>query len=365
MDISIVSLDNYLADPSSAAAIAEAKALAESLILTGAVIVRDKRAVPEANERFLDLFEDYFSQPTDLLKEDERPELGYQVGVTLENTEKPKCGSDKECQSIIASLEAGERPLDLTGHNADPKCRYFHRMSVEPPYESKFPISKAPNVVPKAFEGVWEDRVDEWGFLLKQSVEGVAQMLAVGLGLEKDSIIESGHYGSHLLAPTATDLVKYGRLNTIYAGFHTDLNFLTIHGQSRYPGRKRIQVRIPPGCLLVQAGKQLEWMTGGLIEAGFHEVACTQATLDAMERRKVSHPDRPLNRISSTFFWHLSPDHLLEPDPVLRQVAEKRFGPQKEYGQMLVGDQVLQCVGYSLLEPVGEYCNCSYTGSSA
>jgi hypothetical protein len=101
-----------------------------------------------------------------------------------------------------------------------------------------------------------------------------------------------------------------------------------------------------------------------------------------MERRKVSHPDRPLNRISSTFvsgrrargvltylvdtqFWHLSPDHLLEPDPVLRQVAEKRFGPQKEYGQMLVGDQVLQCVGYSLLEPVGEYCNCSYTGSSA
>lgn len=24
----------------------------------------------------------------------------------------------------------------------------------------------------------------------------------------------------------------------ICAGFHTDLNFLTIHGQSRYPGRK-------------------------------------------------------------------------------------------------------------------------------
>lgn len=29
---------------------------------------------------------------------------------------------------------------------------------------------------------------------------------------------------------------------------------------------KRIPVRIPPGCLLVQAGKQLEWFTGGLIK---------------------------------------------------------------------------------------------------
>lgn len=67
----------------------------------------------------------------------------------------------------------------------------------------------------------------------------------------------------------------------------------------------------------MQAGKQLEWMTGGYIKAGFHEVVCTQATLDvslpiaaigpqayiqqAMARRKSSHPDRPQNRISSTF----------------------------------------------------------------
>ena len=79
MDISIVSLDNYLADPTSAEAQKEAGALAESLILTGAVIVRDKRAVPEANDRFLDLFEDYFAQSNDALKVDERPEVGYQV----------------------------------------------------------------------------------------------------------------------------------------------------------------------------------------------------------------------------------------------------------------------------------------------
>lgn len=32
------------------------------------------------------------------------------------------------------------------------------------------------------------------------------------------------------------------------------------------------QVRIPEGCLLLQAGKQMEWLTGGAVKAGFHEV---------------------------------------------------------------------------------------------
>lgn len=34
---------------------------------------------------------------------------------------------------------------------------------------------------------------------------------------------------------------------------------------------KRQAVRIPPGCLLVQAGKQLEWMSGGLIKGASDE----------------------------------------------------------------------------------------------
>lgn len=63
------------------------------------------------------------------------------------------------------------------------------------------------------------------------------------------------------------------------AGFHYDLNFLTIHGRSRYPGLfiwlrdgRRVMVRVPEGCLLVQAGKQMEYLTGGHVLAGFHEV---------------------------------------------------------------------------------------------
>jgi len=44
---------------------------------------------------------------------------------------------------------------------------------------------------------------------------------------------------------------------------------LTIHGKSRYPGLfvwlrtgEKISVSVPEGCLLLQAGKQLEILTG-------------------------------------------------------------------------------------------------------
>lgn len=61
----------------------------------GALIVHDSRVSEEDNVAFLDLLEDYFAQPEEVLRQDERPELGYQVGVTLENTEKPKCAVDE------------------------------------------------------------------------------------------------------------------------------------------------------------------------------------------------------------------------------------------------------------------------------
>ena len=171
----------------------------------------------------------------------------------------------------------------------------------------------------------------------------------------------------HLLAPTASDLAKYGTKDTILAGFHTDLNFLTIHGRSRYPGLhiwarntgRRIAVRIPPGGnhLLVQAGKQLEHMTGGLVKAGYHEVVVNDATLATIEKRKKELPDRPLVRISSTFFWHLSSDFDLKPVPGLaekaRELRAERFnlgrdeGDEVQYPEMKVGEQVQRYVSLS------------------
>lgn len=68
-----------------------------------------------------------------------------------------------------------------------------------------------PNVTPAAFTSTWEEGMATWGTQIKGAVEGVSRMLAVGLGLEEDTLIEAGKFGPHLLAPTSTDLEKYGK----------------------------------------------------------------------------------------------------------------------------------------------------------
>ncbi|KAF9567020.1 Clavaminate synthase-like protein [Agrocybe pediades] len=362
MDLPVIDLDVFLAGPAgSEAVIAECKKAADALITYGALVLHDSRVLKEDNETFLDLMEDYFNQPQEELKKDERPELHYQIGVTLDNTEKPKCAADEPCLRIIEALEPSERPLDITAHSPDPKCRFFWKMNDIPPYETQFPAFNAANVVPQAehIKKRWPTTMEQWGTSMKNAVADLADMVSLGLGLPVDFFRNAGRYGPHLLAPTASDLVKYGKKDTILAGFHSDLNFLTIHGRSRYPGLniwarntgKRIPVRIPPGNnLLVQAGKQLEHITGGLIKAGFHEVVVNEQTLATIEARKTAFPDRPLIRISSTFFWHLSSDYDLVPISTLLEKARqlraekiqagKGDGDEVTYEPMKVGQLV-------------------------
>ncbi|KAI0003574.1 Clavaminate synthase-like protein [Xylariaceae sp. FL0662B] len=362
MDLPIIDLDVFLAGPASSAAVqAECAKAASALITYGALILHDSRVSPRDNEAFLDLLEDYFAQPEAALGADERPDLGYQVGVTLENTERPKCAVHAPCLRVIKRLDPAERPLDIAGHQPDPKCRFFWRMGDQPPYPTSFPALNAPNVVPAA-DGIrerWTPVMETWGKSMKSAVSDLAEMAAIGMGLPASTFSNAGRYGPHLLAPTASDLEKHSAPSTILAGFHTDLNFLTIHGRSRYPGLhiwarnggRRLAVSIPAGpYLLVQAGRQLEHLTGGLVKAGYHEVAVTEATVRAVARRRAEHPGRPLVRVSSTFFWHLASDYDLVPLPALAERARevrararamgRDEGDEEVYVGMKVGEQV-------------------------
>lgn len=172
MDLPIIDLDIFLNHPrDSPDVLVECRKAAEALITYGALVLHDSRVSESDNDTFLNLLEDYFAQPEDLLKKDERPELSYQIGATLENTEKPKCAVDEPCVNVIKRLAPDQRPLDIMGHQPDPKCRFFWKMVEHPPYETEFPGLNAKNIVPEAphIQSRWEPTMDRWGTSMKNA----------------------------------------------------------------------------------------------------------------------------------------------------------------------------------------------------
>lgn len=270
-----------------------------------------QRVKEEYNESFIDLIEDYFGQAEEKLRPDVHPELMYQVGATPSYTERAR----EHC-TRIAGYTGNDKPLTVCPPEADPKWRFFWRIG-ERPQQTEFNHLNAPQVIPAAFPD-WAERMDKWGNLMLQACFTAAEMAAHGFGLPDHAFTELMNLGPHLLAPTASNLIKHGQLDAVFASFHYDLNFLTIHGRSRYPGLyawlrdgSKLNVRVPPNCLLLQAGKQFEWLTGGHVLAGFHEVVVTKDTVAAIERRRPL--GRPMWRISSTLFSHINSDKVLQP----------------------------------------------------
>lgn len=193
------------------------------------------------------------------------------------------------------------------------------------------------NVCPEGFPQ-WQEVMEDWASSMHHAVSQVASMLSIGLGYESKFIPELCKDGDHLLAPTGSDL-KSIQKGTVLAGFHYDLNLLTIHGKSRFPGLRVwlrdgsvMEVKVPDGCLLVQAGKQLEWLAGGKILAGYHEVAVLESTIQAVSKAKSE--NHSLWRVSSTFFYHYGHQRLLKPfdEDIPVEFAEK-YPPMstKEY----------------------------------
>lgn len=281
---------------------------------TGALVVKDPRCSSKDNDEFLDMMERYFGQSDALKRKQERPDLHYQVGVTPEGVEMPRCAVDKELQQMMQTLPADARPHMPTG--PDPKWRYMWRVGPRPSKTNFQELNSEP-VVPEGFPE-WVELMNGWGHKMISAVEIVAEMAAIGFGLPRTSFTSMMANGPHLLAPTGSNLSKYNELGYVFAGYHYDLNFLTIHGRSRFPGLfiwlkdgHKVPVKVPEGCLLLQAGKQLEWLTGGECAAGMHEVVVSENTQEAIKAARNS--DRSLWRVSSTTFAHIASDAVLQP----------------------------------------------------
>jgi len=305
--------------------------VAEALHKYGVCVVKDHRVSEENNNRFLDMMEKYF-EGSDGIR-DARPEYSYQVGVTPENTEKPR----DHC-TRMGSLGPDDQPLSPCPPEFDPKWRFFWRIGPQPK-KTSFPSLNADAVIPPEIPE-WKEVMDDWGVRMLGAIFTFAEMAAVGFNLPSDAFTSRMHEGPHLLAPTGSNYNKFGQEGRVLAGYHYDLNFLTIHGKSRFPGLNiwtrdghRTGVSIPDGCLLIQAGKQIEYLTGGHVLAGFHEVIVSSNTKDVIDQRRAA--GKSLWRVSSTLFGHLQSDQILEPLGHFKTAESVENFPPK-----YVGDQV-------------------------
>ncbi|XWS35483.1 hypothetical protein CRYUN_Cryun20dG0001400 [Craigia yunnanensis] len=281
---------------------------------TGALLVQDPRCTVEDNDLFIDMMEKYFEKPAEFKRQQGRPYLHYQVGVTPEGVEVPRSLVDEEMQEKLRAMPKEHQPYIPKG--PDPKWRYMWRVGPRP-LNTCFQELNSEPVIPEGFPE-WKETMDSWGYKMISAIETVAEMAAIGFGLPKDAFTNLMKQGPHLLAPTGSDLRRYGQEGTVFAGYHYDLNFLTIHGRSRFPGLniwlrngKKIEVKVPIGCLLIQTGKQIEWLTAGECSAGMHEVVVTKRTIDAI--KLASEQNHSLWRVSSTLFAHIASDAVLKP----------------------------------------------------
>lgn len=311
----------------------QCQALVDGLKNYGCLAIRDPRVKKEQNDKFLDLMENYFENRSKLYYsgkkvDDFRPEYGYQVGSMPENTEKPR-----KHKKLIAKYTEDNLPTTPQPPPYDRKWRFFWRIGeIETTDEKLLP----PQVIPAGFE-TWEKDCNEWGNLMKDSVESVSEMLALGFDLKRDTFTSLMNGAPQLLAPTGSDLDKYDQPDEILAGFHYDLNYITIHGRARYPGLSvwlrdgtKMKVEVPEGCLLIQGGKQLEWMTGGFIESGHYEVVATE---EAIKQAKIQKSKgESYWKVSSTLLSQLNYNTVLEPLPKFRTQKNKlKYPPTVVY----------------------------------
>ncbi|KAF3784577.1 hypothetical protein EJ110_NYTH24127 [Nymphaea thermarum] len=324
--------------------------VSRSLKETGALLIKDPRCSVVDNDRFLDMMEKYFEMPDEFKRLQERPNLHYQVGVTPEGVEVPRSFVDEEMKQKIEQMPEESQPHVPRG--PDPKWRYMWRVGSRPT-QTRFQELNSEPVIPEGFPE-WNDTMDAWGYKMISAIEAVAEMAALGFGLPRDSFISLMKQGPHLLAPTGSNLRKHGKEGTVFAGYHYDLNFLTIHGRSRFPGLniwlrngKKVEVKVPVGCLLIQAGKQMEYLTGGECIAGMHEVVVSKRTIAAIEAAQQE--NRSLWRVSSTLFAHVASDAMLKP---LAHFADSPLS--NKYPAVYAGDFVEQELAAINLKGKGE-----------
>ncbi|CAD8207667.1 unnamed protein product [Paramecium pentaurelia] len=280
----------------------------------GYLLVKDKRIDWKANEEYFDLMEQYFQKRALQLEQSGKvddcfPQYKYQIGLGYENIGKPNY--DKESlKSMI------DQPILI---DRDPKWKYFWPYRYDGQYNP-------PQWVPKDFPN-FERIMNKWQISLLRTTELVLEILSLAFNEKQDFFYNNMNKATHLLSPIGCDLQKH-QINTRFSGYHYDLNFITVHTKSRFPGLfvwlpngKRVELRIPEQTVLLQPGKLFELMTGGVYKAGYHEAFLTE------EAKRESIKQNKRWRVTSTLFTMLNDDTILQTMPYFKDLSNCNQAP--------------------------------------
>lgn len=285
------------------------------------------------DQHALKTFAEFFGRPVwDKVRYRHR-EIGHQRGWT------PPFEEVAKARETVMALPPDAQPYEMHP-NGDLKERWFH--AVDCPYDADYNALSLPNDVPDV--PGWLEACDGWAAFMNAAMMTLVEMVEIGLRLPEGAIRELMQNGPHLVAPTGVDLALFRNARYAWAGVHDDLNFLTGHGKSNFPGLyvwtkdgERISVVVPDGCILVQAGQQLEYLTAGEILCGLHEVVPPHdpGIIDAF-LKKCRLGGLPGVRTTTTGFWHLAVRSTMQPVGHLASLP----GAEK-YPPILAGEYVL------------------------
>ncbi|PIW37050.1 MAG: hypothetical protein COW24_02180 [Candidatus Kerfeldbacteria bacterium CG15_BIG_FIL_POST_REV_8_21_14_020_45_12] len=281
IDLPVVNLGPYLTDPGSSAALAECEKAWKAMANFGVSVVRDPRAELRHRARFLQLMQCFGAATPELQEDCRRDQTGMAIGWWPPGRE-----TARHWPEVVEGLTEENRPFTAGFDRPPPdrKGRWHHRLWL-PEWERNMADGllatlKGEQIAPpgEQFEG-WIEANDLWGRTLLSANITHAEMVALGAGVERDyftaGIINGG---TSLLAPTIVDMSKLNEWELI-AGFHYDFDRFAMHGKANFGGLivwtrdgRRVRIRVPGNCFLCQAGAEAEYMTGGAIWKGFHEV---------------------------------------------------------------------------------------------
>lgn len=214
---------------------------------------------------FIKEMEKYFSQPSEKKYYDCSPDRYWQSGYIPAYMYRPP-----NTDNLYFS-DNNDYPYESlsTDNNEKYSWKLYKNLN-----ESKQYFTEPDTCVPNN-----NKKLNNFGICIYDKIESILTKLSIGLGIDDDFLTNIIKDGPSTLSTFCYDVIDR-KHNRSAKGYSNELSLITVFCPSVYNHiniwttntRKKISVTIPDNCILIQAGLQLEYLTGGTIQAGYNEI---------------------------------------------------------------------------------------------